>query len=355
LKGLAFRNASDEDRKVRYTDKPNTPFPITPQCSVSELVQRMAGTSFQARNLARGAEIWSKMLSGKRTIFFGLAGAMIPAGMRSVMVYLIENRLIDCVVSTGANLVHDLHETLGRTHWQGDSEADDRALADSDIYRIYDTFLEEKEFDKTETFIIDFSTRLEQDHAYTTREFFFLLGKTLSKKRKEDGIITAAAKANVPIYCPAIVDSVYGTALADARVKGKSSVLFDVVKDLVELITIACESKSTGVIFIGGGTPKNFIQQVELCGDLFGKKLKGHQYAIQITTDAPQWGGLSGCTFEEARSWGKITSDASTITIYSDATIALPIIVSALAEGSAKLIANRKPPSFKLGKEIVIR
>ena len=334
---------------MRHADKPTTPFPITQGCSVSEMIQRMAGTSFQARNLAQGADIWSRMLQGERTIFLGLAGAMVPAGMRRVMTYLIENRLIDCLVSTGANLVHDLHETLGRPHLQGDSQADDRELADSDIYRIYDTFLEEKEFDKTEEFIIDFSTTLDKDRAYTTREFFYLLGKSLSKKRKDEGIITAAAKAGVPIYCPAIVDSVYGTALADARVKGKSSVLFDIVKDLVELIRIACESSSTGIIFIGGGTPKNFIQQIELCGDLFGKELKGHEYAIQITTDAPQWGGLSGCTFDEARSWGKIRADASAVTIYSDATIALPIIVSALAEGSAKLIQKRKPPSFELG------
>ncbi|GAI56610.1 unnamed protein product, partial [marine sediment metagenome] len=104
-----------------------------------------------------------------------------------------------------------------------------------------------------------------------------------------------------------------------------------------------------------GGTPKNFIQQVELCGDIFGKELKGHQYAIQVTTDSPQWGGLSGCTFEEARSWRKITPDAATVTVNSDATIALPIMVSALAESSAKLIASRKKPSFILEKELIIR
>jgi len=109
------------------------------------------------------------------------------------------------------------------------------------------------------------------------------------------------------------------------------------------------------VIYVGGGTPKNFVQQTEVTTAILRGDCRGHEYAIQITTDAPQWGGLSGCTFEEARSWGKITSDASTVTIYSDATIALPIIVSALAEGSAKLIKSRKPPSFKLGKEITIR
>lgn len=336
-------------------EKPIVPFPITPNCTVSQLVERMAGTSFQARNLARGADIWSRMLDGERTVFLGLAGAMVPAGMRRVMAHIIENRLIDCLVSTGANLVHDLHETLGRHHLQGDSTADDRELAESEIYRIYDTFLDQREFDRTENYIIDFSSTLERDRAYTTREFFFRLGTEVAKQSKETGIITAAARAGVPIYCPAIVDSVYGTALADARVKGKSAVMFDLVKDLVELIQIACAAGSTGVIFIGGGTPKNFIQQVELCGDLFGRELKGHQYAIQVTTDAPQWGGLSGCTFDEARSWKKITPDASTVTVNSDATIALPIMVSALAEGSAKRIRGRKPPAFDIsGAELVI-
>lgn len=196
---------------------------------------------------------------------------------------------------------------------------------------------------------------MEKNRAYTTREFFFLLGETLLRQGKEAGILTAAAKANLPIYCPAPADSVFGTALAAARVKGKSSLLFDVIKDTVELIQVACSAPSTGVILIGGGTPKNYIQQVELCGNIFGKELKGHQYAIQITTDSPQWGGLSGCTFEEARSWRKVTTDAATVTINSDATIALPIMVSALSESCAGTIQSRKKPCFILGKELVIR
>ena len=250
--------------------------------------------------------------------------------------------------------VDTLTDYMGRHHWQGDSEADDRQLAESDIYRIYDTFLHEGEFDSTEQFIIDFASSLEE-RAYTTREFLFRLGRELSGQCRERGILTAAAGAGVPIYCPAIVDSVYGTALADARVRNGCDILFDVVKDLVELIQIACAADSSGVIFIGGGTPKNFIQQIELCGDIFDRQLKGHQYAIQITTDAPQWGGLSGCTFDEARSWKKITAEASTVTVYSDATIALPLMVSALSESAAGLIAKRKRPRFSLEGELVIQ
>ena len=340
---------------MQKNEKRVTPFPISQGCSVSELVARMGGTSFQARNLARGVEIWSQMLAGERTIFLGLAGAMVPAGMRQVMVYLIENRLIDCLVSTGANLVHDLHETLGRFHWQGSASADDQELASSKIYRIYDVLTSEEEFDRTERFIIDFCNRLELDRPYTTREYFFLLGQDLLNQGNEAGILTAAARVNLPIYCPAPGDSVFGTALAAARVKGGSHLLFDVIEDVVEMVQIACSAPATGVIIIGGGTPKNFIQQVELCGYIFDKELSGHEYAIQITTDSPQWGGLSGCTFDEARSWRKITPDAATVTINSDATIALPIIVSALSETAAEIIKNRKKPSFRLGKELTIR
>jgi len=335
-------------------EKPITPFPISQECSVSELVQRMAGTSFQARNLARGVEIWSRMLEGEVTIFFGLAGAMVPAGMRQVMVYLIENRLIDCLVSTGANLFHDLHETLGRFHWQGSAHADDQELANSKIYRIHDSLLSEEEFDKTEEFVIDFSNRLEQDRAYTTREYFFLLGQELLKHGKKEGILTAAARANLPIYCPAPGDSVFGTALAGALVKGGNHLFFDLIKDIVEMVKITCAASSTGVIFLGGGTPKNFIQQVELCGHIFDKALSGHEYAIQITTDSPQWGGLSGCTFDEARSWRKIAPRGSAVTINSDATIALPIMVTALSQEATKTIENRKKPSFLLGRELAI-
>ena len=314
----------------------------------------MGGTSFQARNLARGVEIWAEMLKGEVTIFLGLAGAMVPAGMRQVMVYLIENRLIDCLVSTGANLFHDLHESLGRFHWKGSASADDRELARSKVYRIYDVLTSEEEFDDTEEFATNFSNRLEQDRAYTTREYFFLLGKELLSQGKKEGILTAAARANLPIYCPAPGDSVFGTALAAARVKGENKLLFDIVTDIIEMVGIASAAKSSGAIFIGGGTPKNFIQQIELCGYILGTELKGHEYAVQITTDSPQWGGLSGCTFDEARSWRKVSPNAKTVTINCDATIAFPLMVSALSEASAEAIKNRNRPAFQLGRELTI-
>lgn len=344
--------AADATEMAEYFHTPVTPFTISPSASASQLIAKMAGTSFQARNLAKGAEIWAEMLEGKVTIFFGLSGAMVPAGMRQLLVYLIQNRLIDCLVSTGANLFHDLHETLGRRHWKCEPPMKDIELGQARINRIYDVILSEKELDQSEEFIADFACTLSQDRPYTTREFLYLIGKAMSTIPTAPGILTSAAQAGMPIYSPALGDSVFGTALAAARVRKQNRLQLDIVKDVVEMIRIDTLANSTGVIFIGGGTPKNFIQQAVLCGYLFQKDLPGHSYAIQITTDSPQWGGLSGCTFEEAQSWRKITPTSKTATIYSDATIALPLLVSALAETCAESIAKRKKPIFSLGEDL---
>ncbi|MBI4289558.1 MAG: deoxyhypusine synthase family protein [Chloroflexi bacterium] len=320
-----------------------SPLSVAPPYSVSSLVAKMEGTSFQARNLARATSVWDEMLQNDTTIFFGLAGAMIPAGMRSLMVYLVQNRLIDCLVSTGANLFHDLHETLGHPHWVGQADCDNLALARDGVSRIYDVLIPDDELHATEDFIAEFSCNLPNDRAYTTHEFLYRLGKAVAGKTKNEGMITAAARAGVPIMCPALGDSVYGTAFAAARVKHNSPFLMDVAQDVVDMIKMVSFSMpNTGVVFIGGGTPKNFTQQAGLCTYLFDKDFKGHQFAIQITSDNPQWGGLSGCTFGEAQSWRKVAADAKSVTVYSDATIALPLMVTALAERANGQFAKRK-------------
>ncbi len=327
---------------------PVTPFEITDSSSVSEIIARMKGTSFQARNLALSVDVWAQMLAEKGcSIYFGLAGAMVPSGMRKVMVYLIRNRLVDCIVSTGANLFHDMHETLGRFHYKGDPNADDEQLLECGIDRIYDVYIANKEFEDGEGYIADFAGTLE-DRAYTTREYLYLLGKKLAAESIEDGILSSAAEMSVPVYCPAIADSAIGIGMARACVERDSSVLFDVTGDVLELTEIAMSSVSTGVIYVGGGTPKNFIQQIEVVPYIFNKSLAGHKYAIQITTDSPQWGGLSGCTFEEAVSWGKEAPTAKAVTVHCDATIALPVIVSALAE---KQMKRTSKPAFVLASQ----
>ncbi|HAG51505.1 MAG: deoxyhypusine synthase [Deltaproteobacteria bacterium GWC2_42_51] len=324
--------------KKRFLKRPVKPVEITPGAEVSELLDRMADTAFQGKNLAVVVDAWEQMLRDNVTIFFGLAGAMIPAGMRRVIVYLIKNRLIDCLVSTGANLFHDIHETLGRYHWQGSAMANDEELRDEGIDRIYDVFAIEREFEHADVYCYKFSKMLER-RPYTTREFLYLLGKQLSKGAREDGILTAAYKANIPVYCPAIGDSSIGIGLAIKP--EEDNFIFDVIGDVKETALIAANANKTGVIYIGGGTPKNFIQQTSVTAAVMGKDVSGHEYAVQITTDAPHWGGLSGCTFEEAQSWGKIAKKAKMVTVHCDSTIALPIIVTALAKKVKGL--KRKP------------
>ncbi len=323
--------------------------------TVNRLVDNMRNTAFQGRNLALARDIWVKMLEDDTTIFFGLAGAMVPAGMRKIISSLIEKRMIDCLVSTGANLFHDCHETLGMFHYQGSEIVDDIELFNKGIDRIYDVFASEEEFRKTDEFIMDWAATIKDRCPITTREFFYLLGRELSTSGKTEGILTSAYKAGVPIYCPAIGDSSIGIAVATGIRNGIYDFTFDVLNDLLETTDIAGKAKDTGVIYIGGGTPKNFIQQTEIVTAFFNNcPSKGHKYAIQITTDAPHWGGLSGCTFKEAQSWGKISKNAMNVSLHSDATIALPIIATATLDQAKDILKKRKPLTFNLEGKLEI-
>jgi len=338
----------------KFLHIPTQPVEIDGNISISELLSRMGGGSFQGRNLSTARDIWEKMLDDQNTIFMGLAGALVPAGMRKILAHIIKNRWIDCLVSTGANLFHDIHEELGRYHWRGSHKVDDRQLREAGIDRIYDTFAVEQEFRETDEYIANFAATLDQDRPYSTREFLNLMGENLCKDGTQKGILSSAFEARVPIYCPAIADSSIGIAVAMGRHKGENSLNFDVVKDVLETAEIVKHSRNTGVIYLGGGTPKNFIQQTEVTASIMGEDVSGHRYAIQVITDPPHWGGLSGCTFAEAQSWGKVAVDASDVTVYCDATIALPIIVAALEEKSGKSSPRKIGPRFDMNRELGI-
>ncbi len=334
---------------------PTRPYdPADAAGGAASILERMHGTAFQGRQLGMAFEVWKKMLADRCTIMMGLSGAMVPAGMRRTIVRMIENRLIDCLVSTGANLFHDLHETVGNFHYQGSPHTDDVMLAENLVDRMYDVFADEEKFREHDRWVGGFAASLDQSRPYTTREFLYLLGCELAKRAKEDGILTAAAKAGIPVYCPAIGDSSIGIGIATNRWGKGNRLMFDVVGDVLETARIAAESASTGVIYFGGGTPKNFIQQTEVTLLVMKEDATGHKYAIQVVTDSPHWGGLSGCTFEEAQSWGKIAKDANMVTCHADSTIAMPILVTAMLE-QKDLIARRRRPSFEMGQELEIK
>jgi len=338
-------------RKHDILSTPTRPLAIDGRKSVAALLEKMQGVSFQGRNLATAYQIWKKMLGERVMIMMGMAGAMVPAGMRRLVVYMIKNRLIDCLVSTGANLFHDIHESLGRLHYQCSPSVDDVALQKKLIDRMYDTLADEEEFREADAMIGRFAATLDQSRPYTTREFLYLLGAEISKHAKEDGIVTAAHKARIPLYCPAIADSSIGIGIAENRHLGKNRFTFDVIGDVLETAHLAGDSPASGVIYFGGGTPKNFVQQSEVTATFLRNSSQGHQYALQVITDAPHWGGLSGCTLEEAQSWGKLAHDASMVTVHCDSTIAMPVLVTALSENST-LIRRRTKPVFEMGREL---
>lgn len=336
----------NEVKNRKYLHTPIEPVPVKKRNGVRELLLDMGRASFQGRQMGQALKIWEKMLEEDCFIFLGLAGAMIPAGMRKIIDWLIREGKINCLVSTGANLFHELHETIGYRHYRGHPEMNDVELRNLRIDRIYDTLANDYEFLETDHFIVEFvDESFEQGEIVTTAEYFRRLGEYLKKMGKK-GFLVSAFEKKVPIYCPALGDSSYGIAMAamtDRRI------VFDIIKGVKELGEIILANPLTGVVYLGGGTPKNFIQQSEIVAmemvrhasqagkvNKYRRKEFGHRYAIQISTDAPHWGGLSGCPLEEGQSWGKEHEEAEMVNLYCDVTIALPILANALAESPVK-------------------
>jgi deoxyhypusine synthase len=337
----------------RFLTRPTDPLEIDDSDTVASLLSKMGSTGFQGRNLSTAAKVWHEMLAENVFIFLGLAGAMVPAGMRRLLTFLIERRYIDCVVSTGANPFHDIHESLGFQHYVGNPQADDVELKKEHVDRIHDVFASEKEFLETDRFIHAFTRTLSQSRAYSTREYFYLLGEHLAEEGEEGGVLSTAAKAGIPVYCPAVGDSSIGIAIG--AFPETRSFLFDVIKDVHELAEIVVAAEATGVVYVGGGTPKNFVQQAQVTAEVMGTKLGGHKYGVQVIVDAPHWGGLSGCTFDEAKSWGKVAEDARKVTVYSDATIALPLLATALAQMQGEAGVRDSAPRLDIsGRDLQI-
>src|SRR5881275_2959728 len=340
-------------KKSRFLQTPIEPFAVEPGLSADQLLARMERISFQGRNLATAHRIWQKMLQDDVTIFLGMAGALSAGGLRLVVAHLIANRYIDCLVSTGANLYHDLHDTRGQHHFLGSPHADDSALAEERIDRVYDTYASEEEFIGNDNWIADFAASLEP-RPYTTREMLYRLGGRLWETTHRDGILTAAYRANVPIFCPAIADSSIGMGLSQARHKRAGAGHIDIIGDIIESANLIIRRPRTASVVLGGGTPKNFINQASVQAEFYSDEVGGHRYALQIITDVPHFGGLSGSSLEEAESWGKLATNSARVTVQADATIALPILATALATSSAAFAATRVKPEFTMDKIMTV-
>jgi deoxyhypusine synthase len=313
--------------------------------SLLDLVQAFQHTSFQSRNVFKCFEVFRKMLGDPTCIIFmGLSGAMIPGGMRKVIHDMIEMKLIDVIVSTGANIFHDLFESSGYRHYVGSEEGDDDALRKHRIVRVYDALMDDQEINQVIHLLSKVPDEL-KEKVVSSRRYLEVLGRRI---KDEGSILKAASRYGVPVFIPALSDSSIGIGLTFLHHQKKApseGILIDQIRDSFEIAQLKKMASVTGAIYIGGGVPKNYIQQLGPVSELLFQKESGHRYAFQITTDDPKWGGLSGCTFEEAKSWGKIEKRSSYAAVYMDATVALPLLVGAVLQ-EGKVYRKRKRRRF---------
>ena len=293
------------------------------------LIDSFSHMAFQSRNLARSCKIYDSMLKDQNcTIILCLAGSLVSAGMKKIIIDLIKYNMVDIIVSTGAIVVdQDFFEGLGFYHYKGFIDVDDNELRKLSIDRIYDTFIDEEDLricDMTIKKIADSMT----PKVYSSREFILEMGKFLEKHGKNnESFVLAAYKNNVPIFCPAFSDSSAGFGLVFHQTEKKEHISIDSVKDFKELTELKIKSKETGLVIIAGGVPKNFVQDTVVAADILGVDTPMHKYAIQLTVADEKDGALSGSTLKEANSWGKVDTAFEQM-VFSEATLTFPLLAS---------------------------
>ncbi|MCA1593147.1 MAG: deoxyhypusine synthase family protein [Acidobacteria bacterium] len=343
-------------RPSKYLTAPIRPVQVDRDRSVAGLLEKMEGAGFGARQLAEAHRIWLDMLGDNTTIMVAASGALIPAGMRRLLAYVIKNRFVDVLVCSGSLLFHDLHETLGRQHYQSHPSMTDAELESAQIDRMWDVLASEEEYHEANEWVGGFVNQMDQSRPYSTREFLHMLGRELAEIATDDGVLTSAYKSRVPIFCPTIADSAITVGIAGARFEKKNSFCFDIAQDVLDMMQVAARARVTGVINIGGGTSRSFIQQMEQATNIIKTPARGHKYAIQIATDMPHPGGRSSPHVnDEALIFGKLQRGAATAYVNCDATIALPILITSLSQTAAKYMKGRKRPNFTFaGKELTV-
>ena len=295
-----------------------------------KIIESMKKMSFTSRDTAKAAEIYNEMIKDQNcSIFLTIAGSTSAAGCMNLYSDLVKYNMVDAIVATGASIIDmDFFEALGFKHYQGNQFQDDRILRENYIDRIYDTYIDEEQLQICDKTICEIANKL-PPKPYTSREFIKELGKYLKKNAKKKGsLIEVAYDCNVPIFCPAFTDSSAGFGLVIHQEKNPSKhITIDSVREFRELTEIKLKSKSSGLLMIGGGVPKNFVQDTVVCAELLGKKVDMHKYAIQITVADTRDGACSSSTLKEASSWGKVDASKEQM-VFAEATSVLPLIVS---------------------------
>ena len=330
--------------KKTFLEKPVEHIDITSFDS-RKIIESMDKMSFTSRDTAKASKIFNEMLQDKDcSIFLTLAGSTSAAGCMNLYSDLVKYNMIDAIVATGASIIDmDFFEALGFKHYQGSQFQDDAELRNNYIDRIYDTYIDEEELQACDKTICDIANSLEPK-AYTSREFIKEIGKYLKKNaKKKNSLIESAYDNDVPIFCPAFTDSSAGFGLVMHQEQNpKKHITIDSIREFRELTEIKLKSKQSGLLMIGGGVPKNFVQDTVVCAELLGKKVDMHKYAIQITVADARDGACSSSTLKEASSWGKVDL-AKEQMVFAEATSVIPLIASdAYHRGNWKNREKRK-------------
>ena len=331
--------------KKEFLSKPVEHIDITSFDS-RNIISSMKKMSFVSRETANAAKIYNEMLKDKDcTIFLTLAGSTSAAGCMHVYRDMVKYNMVDAIVATGASIIDmDFFEALGFKHYQGSQFQDDTELRENYIDRIYDTYIDEDQLQMCDRIIGEIADTLEP-RSYTSREFIQEIGKYLKTNSKKKGsLIEMAYDNNVPIFCPAFTDSSAGFGLVMHQERNpKNHITIDAIREFRELTEIKIRSEGSGLFMIGGGVPKNFIQDTVICAELLGKNVAMHKYAVQITVADSRDGACSSSTLKEASSWGKVDVTKEQM-VFAEATTVLPLIASdAFHKGEWK---NRERKNF---------
>jgi len=294
------------------------------------IVEAMKKMSFTARDLGDAADIYDRMLKDRKcAVILTIAGSTSAAGCMQIYVDLVRNNMVDAIVATGAAIVDmDFFEAIGFSHYQGSPYVDDQLLRSLYIDRIYDTYIDEEQLQSCDRTVKEIADTL-APRPYSSREFLREMGKYLTTHaKKKDSLVQAAYENDVPIFCPAFSDSSAGFGLVLHQHERPDNCLsIDSVKDFRELTMIKIKAGTTGLLMIGGGVPKNFVQDTVICAEILGKEVPMHKYAIQITVADVRDGACSSSTLKEAQSWGKVDVAYEKM-VYAEATSVLPLLAN---------------------------
>jgi deoxyhypusine synthase len=348
--------AQKKAKSGKFLTVPTRPVPIDRDRSVAGLLEKMEGAGFGAKQLAEAHRIWLDMLDDNCTIYMTGSGNLVPSGMRRLIAWVIKNRFVDVLVMSGNALYHDIHEVLGRNHYQAHPNMSDDELSANEVMRIGDVLANKEEYQEADEWIGSVINQLDTTRSYAVREFLGILGRELSEIANEDGILTSAFKARVPVFCPDLPGSEIAIGLARAKFEKKIQLSLDATVDTMEMLTIAQKSRNTGVIALGSCSSQTMINMTEMSSYITRSTPRGHKYAINMSTDSspldirtPSYLGVHTNTF------GKLIKNATTAYVPCDPSIALPIVITALSQTAAKYLKGRKRPTFSFaGREMNI-